>query len=76
MPSLPGENRGERLREFENRSVKTQRHSRGFSPAQEFSQTLPRLSTGYKDTENMFYFIIKLLFSDLTKKNTIYEVRI
>ena len=30
------------------------RHSRGFSPARESSQTLPRFSTGYGGTDNMF----------------------
>ena len=39
------------------------RNSRGFSPALEFSQTLPRFSTGYRGTENMFYFLIIKLFS-------------
>ena len=37
------------------------RRSRGFSPAREFSQTLPRFSTGYGDTDNMFYFFYTII---------------
>ena len=47
--------------------------SRRFSHAREFSQTLSRFSPGYEGMENMFYFIMKLLFSVLTKRRTIYE---
>ena len=36
------------------------RRSRGFPPAREFSQTLPRFSPGYEGTENMFYFVNKM----------------
>ena len=35
------------------------RRSGGFSPAREFSQTLPRFSPGYGGTENMFCFLNK-----------------
>ena len=46
-----------------------------FSPAQEFSQTLPRFSPGYKGTKNMFYFFYKITISVLTKREMIYEAR-
>ena len=49
VPSQPGENRGERLREFERRSVKT------------------------RDAVACFIYFIKLLFSILTNRKTIYE---
>ena len=46
------------------------------APAREFPQTLPRFSPGYEGTDNMFYFFFtKLLFSDLTKRKTMYEAR-
>ena len=54
MPSYPCENRGERLGESKNRSMR---------PAQEFSQILPRFSLGYEGTENMFYFFYNLLIA-------------
>ena len=69
VPSYPGENRGERLGEFE-------RPSRRFSPAREFLQTLRRFSPGYKGTENMFYFFYIIIIFHLTAKTkTIYEAR-
>ena len=70
VPSLPGENQGERLGEFETRS-------RGFSPAREFSQTLSRFLLGYEGTGYIFYFFEKsILFSNLTKRKTIYKARL
>ena len=60
MPSQPGENRDKRLGEFERRS--------GFSPAQEFSQTLLRFSTGYGGTDNMFYFFYKIIIFIVNKE--------
>ena len=60
MPSQPGENRVE----FESRSVKTLE----FSPAQEFSQALPRFSPGYEGTENMFYFFYKIIIFRINKE--------
>ena len=62
VPSKPGENRGERLGELESRS-----------PAREFSQTLPRFSTGYGGTVNMFYFFYKIII--FIKGKTIYKAR-
>ena len=63
----PGENRGERLGEFESRSV---------SPGREFSQTLPRFSTSYGGTDKTcFISFINFLFSLLTKRKTIYKAR-
>ena len=44
------------------------RRSRGFSPAREFSQTLPRFSTGYGDTENMFSLFYKIIIFRLNKE--------
>ena len=38
----PGENRGERLGEFNSKINENPRHSREFSPALEFSQTLTK----------------------------------
>ena len=47
-----------------------------FSPAREFSQTLPRFSPGYEGTENVFYFFYKIIIFRLTKeKDDIYEAR-
>ena len=62
VPSKPGENRGEILGEFESRSVKTRETVEGFHLL-ENSQTLPRLSTGYVGTDNMFYFFYKIIIS-------------
>ena len=44
------------------------RRSRGFSPAREFSQTLPRFSTGYGGTDNMFYFFYKIVIFIVSKE--------
>ena len=70
MFPMPGENRGKRLGEFESRSVKIQ--------TQELlknSQTLLRFSPGYEGTKTRFISFIKLLAFNLTKRKTIYEVR-
>ena len=37
-------------------------------PAREFSQTLPRFSTGYGGTDNMFYFFYKSIIFIVNKK--------
>ena len=55
------------------------RRSRGFLPAREFSQTLPRLSTGYGGTDNMFYFFCKFIIFSVNKekddiRNVYYKV--
>ena len=44
------------------------RRSREFSPAREFSQTLPRFSPGYEGTDNMFYFFYKIIIFYLKGK--------
>ena len=76
MPLLPGENRGEHLGEFKGRSVKN-RYSQGFSPAREFSQTLPRFSQGNGGMKNMFYFFYKIIIFRLKKeKDDIQNARI
>ena len=59
----------------QNQFGENSRRRREFSPAQEFSETLPRLSTGYGGTDNMFYFFYKII-SFLIKSKTIYEAQI
>ena len=44
------------------------RPSRGFSPARKFSQILPRFSTDYEGTDNMFYFFYKIIIFSLNKE--------
>ena len=56
------------MREFESRSVKTRDAVEGFSPAREFSQTLPRFSKGYGGTDNMFYFFYKIIIFCFNKE--------
>ena len=46
--------------------TKNPRRSGGFSPAREFSQTLPRFSPGYEGTDNMFIFFYKIIIFRLT----------
>ena len=41
---------------------------RGFSPAREFSQTLPRFSTGYGSMINMFNFFYKIIIFIVNKE--------
>ena len=38
------------------------------APAREFSQTLPRFSTGYGDTDNMSYFFYKIIIISVNKE--------
>ena len=47
---------------------KLERRSRGFSPAREFLQTLPRFSAGYEGMENMFYFFYEIIIFRLNKE--------
>ena len=49
------------------------RRSRGFSPAREFLQTLPRFSRGYGGTD-MFYFFYKIIFIVNKEKDDIRSV--
>ena len=44
------------------------RRSRGFSPAREFSQTLPWFSTGYGGTDNMFYLFYEIIIFSVNKE--------
>ena len=44
------------------------RCNRRFSPAREFSQTLPRIFTGYEGTNNMFYFFYEIIIFRLNKE--------
>ena len=71
FPSLLAENRGEPLEEFESKSTVNSSRSLEFSPAREFSETLPRLSPGYEDAGNMFYFFYKIIFCLNKKKDDI-----
>ena len=74
VPSEPGKNRGERLGEFESRSVKTFDYVSGFHLLENSYKNLPRFSTGYGSTENMFYFYYKIIIFIVKKRKTIYEV--
>ena len=74
MPSKPGENRNERLGEFESRSVKTRDAVKGFH----LLKNSHKLCRGFQQTmeaqTTCFISFIKL-FSLLSKRKTIYEVR-
>ena len=73
VPSQPGENRGERLGEFESRSVKTRDAVLGFH----LLENSHKLCRGFQQTmearKTCFISFIKLLFSLLTKRKTMYE---
>ena len=75
VPSLPGENRGERLGEFESRYVKLRDAVEGFH----LLELSHKLSRGFQQAmearTTCFIFFIKLLFSLLTKRKTVYEAR-
>ena len=45
------------------------------SPAREFSTTLPRFSTGYGGTDNMFYFFYRIIIFIVNNKERQYTVR-
>ena len=53
VPTKPGEYRGERLGEFESRSVKARDTVQGFY--------LLEISPGYEGTDNMFYLFYKFI---------------
>ena len=59
--SQPGKNRGEPFGRIREQISENPRLRLGFSLAREFSQTLPRFSTGYEGAENMFYFFYKII---------------
>ena len=73
VPSQPGENRGERLGEFESRSVKIRDAVEGFH----LLENSHKLGRGFQQAmeagTTFFISFIKLLFSLLTKRKTIYE---
>ena len=48
--------------------MKTRDAVKGFSPAREFSQILPRFSPGYEGTDNMFYFFYKIIIFCFNKE--------
>ena len=52
------------------------RRCRGFSPARECSQTLPRFSPSYEAMENMFYFFYKIIIFRLNKEKDDTEKRV
>ena len=66
VPSYPGENRGERLGEFESRTVGFHLLDNSYKLCRGFQQAMEALIL-------CFISFIKSLFSVLTKRKTIYE---
>ena len=56
------------FRKIREQTSENPRHSQGFSPAKEFSQTLLKFSPGYESTENMFHFFYKIIYLFLNKE--------
>ena len=77
VPSQPGEIRGERLGEFESRSVKTRDVVEGFYLLENFHKLCRGFQQAMEARTTFFHRIsfIELLFSLLTKRKTIYEAR-
>ena len=75
VPSLPGENRGERLGEFESRSVKTRDAVEDFHLLENFHKLCRGFQQAMEARATCFIYFIKLLFSLLIKRKTIYEAR-
>ena len=75
VPSKPGENRYERLGEFESKSVKTRDAVEGCH----LLENSHKLSRGFQQAmearKTCFISFITLLFSLLTKRKTVYEAR-
>ena len=74
VPSLPGENRGQRLGEFESRSVKTRDTVEGFHLLDNSHKLCRGLQQAMEARTTCFISFIKL-FSLLTKRKKIYEAR-
>ena len=75
VPSYPGENRGERLGESESRSVKTRDTIEGFHLLENSRKLCRGFQQAMEARTTCFISFIKLLFSVLTKRKTIYEER-
>ena len=55
VPSLPGENQGERLGEFESKSMKILDAVKGFHLLENSHELCQGFSLDYEGMENMFY---------------------
>ena len=75
VPSQPGENRGERLEEFESRSVKTRDAVEGFHLLKNSHKLCQGFQQAMDARTTCFISFIKLLFSLLINRKTIYEAR-
>ena len=75
VPSQPGENRGERLGEFESRSVKTRDVVEGFHLLENSQKLCRGFRQAMEARITCFISFIKLLFSLLIKRKTIYKAR-
>ena len=75
MPSEHGENQGEHLGEFESRSVKTRDAVEGFHLLENSHKLCRGFHQAMKALITCFISFIKLLFSVLTKRKTLYEAR-
>ena len=73
VPSYSDENRGERLGEFESRSVKTRDPVEGFHLLENSHKLCGGFQQAMEARTTCFISFIKLLFSLLTKRKTIYE---
>ena len=72
VPSQPGENQGERLREFDSRSVKTRDAIEGFHLLENSHKLCRGFQQSMEARTTCFTSFIKL-FSLLTKRKAIYE---
>ena len=71
----PGESRGKRMGEFESRSMKTQDAVQGFHLLENSHKLCRGFHQAMEARTTCFISFIKLLFSVLTKRKTIYEDR-
>ena len=76
VPSQPGENRSERLGEFESSPVKSRDAVEGFYLLENSYKLCRGFHQAMEARTTCFIFFIKLIFSMLTKRRTIYEARI
>ena len=75
MHSQPGENRSEGLGEFESRLVKTRDAVEGFHLLENSHKLCQAFQQAMEALITCFISFIKLLFSVLTKRKTLYEAR-
>ena len=73
VPSYPSENRGERLEEFESRSVKSRDAVEGFHLLGNSHKLSRGCHQAMEVRTTCFISFIKLSFSVLTKRKKIYE---